>query len=155
MGKQLLIILIQNLNSQFHYSETEINKQLDGRMLLMISEDSTDEPRFQINDNENTQLIFGIDVENLKPGEDAIFDASVFGYPVKSLVEIPPGYYWVQGLLNRYEDFHFADGRVLSLPPDKGEGQQWNRKPGNLYSTPKKIYINPEEEKTVNIVVRK
>ena len=146
-----------NSDSKFKFSlsfsDSKINKELDGRMLLMISEDSTDEPRFQINDNENTQLIFGIDVENLKPGENAIFCASVFGYPVKSLSEIPPGYYWVQGLLNRYEDFHLADGRVLSLPPDKGEGQQWNRKPGNLYSTPKKVYINPAEEKTLNILL--
>ena len=135
------------------YSETEINKELDGRMLLMISTDSTDEPRFQINDNENTQLIFGIDVKNLKPGDEAFIDASVFGYPLKSISEIPPGYYWIQGLLNRYEDFYFSDGRVLSLPPDKGEGQQWNRKPGNLYSTPKIVNINPDEEKTVNIVL--
>jgi len=149
--------VIDNSDSKFKFSisypQTEINKELDGRMLLMISANSTDEPRFQINDNENTQLIFGIDVENLKPREAAIFDASVFGYPVKSLVEIPPGYYWVQGLLNRYEDFYLADGRVLSLPPDKGEGQQWNRKPGNLYSTPKKVYINPDEDKMLDIVL--
>ena len=162
----LLLAITFNLNGQtvnnssdskfkfsLSFSDSKINEELDGRMLLMISADSTDDPRFQINDNANTQLIFGIDVENLKPGEAAIFDASVFGYPVKSLVEIPPGYYWVQGLLNRYEDFLLADGRVLSLPPDKGEGQQWNRKPGNLYSTPKKVYINPDEEKMLNIVL--
>jgi hypothetical protein len=146
-----------NSDSKFKFSlsfsNSEIKKELDGRMLLMISSDSTDEPRFQINDNENTQLIFGIDVENLKTSENAVFDASVFGYPVKSLSEIPPGYYWVQGLLNLYEDFHLADGRILSLPPDNGEGQQWNRKPGNLFSIPKKMYINPDKENTVNIVL--
>jgi hypothetical protein len=146
-----------NFDSKFRFSlsfsENIISEQLDGRMLLMISTDSTDEPRFQINDNENTQLIFGIDVENLRPGEEAFIDASVFGYPLKSISEIPPGNYRIQGLLNRYEDFHFSDGRVLSLPPDKGEGQQWNRKPGNLYSTPKKVYINPDEEKLVDILL--
>ncbi|NNG27924.1 MAG: hypothetical protein HKM87_10385, partial [Ignavibacteriaceae bacterium] len=104
----LLLAITFNLNGQtgknssdskfefsLSFSESKINEEIDGRMLLMISANSTDEPRFQINDNENTQLIFGIDVENLKPGEAAIFNASVFGYPVKSLVEIPPGYYWV------------------------------------------------------------
>ena len=25
---------------------------------------------------------------------------------------------------------------MLKLPPDKGEGQQWRAKPGNLYSKP-------------------
>jgi hypothetical protein len=31
----------------------------------------------------------------------------------------------------------------VKLPPDQGEGQQWNRKPGNLYSTPKWLVIPP------------
>jgi hypothetical protein len=109
---------------------------LDGRLLLMISADPTAEPRFQISDAQNTQLIFGIDVDGLAPGQEATIDASALGYPVKSLTDVPPGRYWVQGLLNRYETFHRADGHVVKLPPDRGEGQQWNAKPGNLYSKP-------------------
>ncbi|GIW52762.1 MAG: hypothetical protein KatS3mg081_2117 [Gemmatimonadales bacterium] len=126
---------------------------LDGRMLLMLSVDSTAEPRFQINDGYNTQLIFGIDVEGLAPGAEAIIDASIFGYPVKSLAALPPGRYWVQGLLNRYETFHRADGHVVKLPPDKGEGQQWNRKPGNLYSRPRAVYVDPKRDETIRIVL--
>jgi len=152
-GQSATDYIESKLRFSLSFSTNESNEQLDGRMLLIISCDSTDEPRFQINDNENTQLIFGTDVENLKSGEEVIIDASIFGYPLKSLREIPPGYYWVQGLLNRYEDFNLSDGRVLSLPPDKGEGQQWNSKPGNLYSTPKGVYINPEEEETINILL--
>jgi len=41
---------------------------LDGRLLLMISSDSTAEPRFQISDGPNTQLIFGIDVNVCQAG---------------------------------------------------------------------------------------
>src|SRR2546426_8338364 len=37
---------------------------LDGRVLLMLSTDTTAEPRFQISDGPNTQLIFGIDVRS-------------------------------------------------------------------------------------------
>ena len=114
------------------FEESMNSEALDGRMLLMISADSTDEPRFQINDNENTQLIYGINVENVKPGEKAIIDDSVFGYPLKSIGEIPAGFYWIQGLLNKYETFNLYDGRELSLPPDKGEGQQWNKKSGEF-----------------------
>jgi len=137
------------------FDKSNNNEALDGRMLLMISADSTDEPRFQINDNENTQLIFGINVENMNAGEKAYIDASVFGYPLKSIDEIPAGYYWIQGLLNKYETFHLSDGRVLSLPPDKGEGQQWNEKPGNLFSVPKKVYVDPSADQIINILLNK
>lgn len=124
---------------------------LDGRMLLLISTDDSNEPRFQISDSVRTQLVFGVDVEGLKPGSDAMIDAGVRGYPRKSISEIPAGEYWVQGLLNRYETFHRADGHVVKLPPDKGEGQRWNRKPGNLYSSPKKVSIDPARDEVIRI----
>ena len=124
---------------------------LDGRMLLMISNNNDREPRFQINDGANTQLIFGIDVDGLAPGDQAVIDDDALGYPRKSLAEIPPGEYWVQGLLHRYETFHRADGHVVKLPMDRGEGQHWNRAPGNLYSDPRKLYIDPASDKTISI----
>ena len=126
---------------------------LDGRMLLMISADGSAEPRFQISDSVSTQLIFGVDVDGLKPGELAVFDQDVFGYPLQSLAEIPPGEYWIQGLLNRYETFHRSDGHTVKLPMDKGEGQQWNRKPGNLYSQPLKIAIDPRRDDMITIML--
>ena len=52
---------------------------LDGRLLLLLSTDSTDEPRFQVNDGPATQLLFGIDVDGLAPGKDAVVDASAWG----------------------------------------------------------------------------
>src|SRR2546421_9535590 len=55
---------------------------LDGRVLLMLSTDTTAEPRFPIGDGPNTQLIFGIDVEGLRPGQDAVIDAGAVGYPL-------------------------------------------------------------------------
>ncbi len=126
---------------------------LDGRMLLMISADGSSEPRFQINDGPNTQLIFGIDVEGLKPRDLAIFDRDVFGYPLRSIAQIPPGEYWVQGLLNRYETFKRSDGHTLKLPMDRGEGQQWNRKPGNFYSRPVKMRLDPRRDELLEILL--
>jgi hypothetical protein len=126
---------------------------LDGRMLLMISAEAGSEPRFQISDGPTTQLIFGIDVEGLEPGLGAIIDQRAFGYPVRSLRDVPAGTYTIQALLNRYETFHRADGHVVKLPPDKGEGQRWNRKPGNLYSVPREITIDPTAEATIRIVL--
>ncbi len=118
---------------------------LDGRLLLMLSAadaaDIAEEPRFQISDGPETQLIFGIDVDGWKAGQDAVFDAGVLGYPLHSLSDVPPGTYRVQALLHKYETFHRADGHTVKLPMDRGEGQQWNRAPGNLYSTPQTITI--------------
>ena len=115
---------------------------LDGRLLLLISNDSTAEPRFQISDAPTTQQVFGRDVEGWRPGTTMRVDAGAFGYPIRSLRSLPRGRYWVQAVLNRYETFRLADGRVLKLPPDRGEGQQWNRKPGNLYSRPRWLRLD-------------
>lgn len=114
---------------------------LDGRLLLMLSAEVEGEPRFQISDGPDTQLIFGIDVDGWKAGQDAVFDANVLGYPLDSLRNVPPGTYRVQALLHKYETFHRADGHTVKLPMDRGEGQQWNQAPGNLYSTPQTITL--------------
>jgi hypothetical protein len=116
---------------------------LDGRLLLLISTDSTAEPRNQISDGPETQLVFGLDVDGWAPGADVRVDAQAFGYPMRSLGSLPSGRYWVQAVLNRYETFHRADGHTVKLPPDKGEGQQWNSKPGNLYSRPQWMRLDP------------
>ena len=126
---------------------------LDGRMLLLVSSDGSAEPRFQIGDGPNTQMAFGLDVDGLKPGEPAVFDRAAFGYPLKSLAELPAGEYWVQALLNRYETFHLASGRAVKLPPDKGEGQRWSAKPGNLYSQPVKLSLDPTKDELIRIVI--
>jgi len=119
---------------------------LDGRLLLLLSTDPAEEPRFQINESPKCQLVFGLDVEAWKPGEARIVDAAnagVFGYPVRSLGDVKPGDYTVQALLDRYEAFQRADGHTLKLPTDRGEGRHWNRAPGNLYSKPQKLRIVP------------
>lgn len=138
-----------------YFSQKQSAKPLDGRVLLLISTDSSREPRFQISDGPNTQLVFGIDVENLKPGETAVIDRNVFGYPLASISKIPPGKYWVQALLHRYETFHRSDGHTVKLPMDRGEGQHWNRAPGNLYSTPRLFKINPNQSKMIKIKLDK
>ncbi len=114
---------------------------LDGRLLLLLSTDSTEEPRMQIDDTPQTQLIFGMTVNAWRPGTPMTVDASATGYPIHSLADVPPGDYYVQALLNRYETFHRADGKTIKLAPDRGEGQHWNIAPGNLYSKPVKMRL--------------
>jgi len=131
--------------------EDAASESLDGRLLLLISNNNDAEPRFQLSDGPNTQMVFGIDVDGLKPGGEAIINDTVFGYPFASINEIPPGEYYVQALLHKYETFNLSNGHTVKLPMDQGEGQQWNRSPGNLYSAPKKVSINPENKEQISI----
>ena len=126
---------------------------LDGRLLLMISTDDGAEPRFQIADGPETQVAFGVDVEGLAPGQAATVDRSALGWPVDSVMDLPAGTYTVQALLHRYETFTRADGHTVKLPMDRGEGQQWNRAPGNLYSTPRQVDIDPARGGTFAITL--
>ncbi|QHT69170.1 hypothetical protein GXP67_22265 [Rhodocytophaga rosea] len=137
------------------FVETSIKQPLDGRILLLISADSTKEPRHQIEDGPKTQLVFGVDIEGLKPNTEVIIDSKAFGYPIQSITQIPPGEYYVQALLHRYETFKRKDGHMVKLPMDRGEGQQWNEAPGNLYSLPKKIKINPLAGGTIKVAMDK
>jgi len=146
---------LSSLRFGISFSKDVCEEILDGRMLLIISTNNDQEPRFQISDGPETQLIFGINVDGLKPGEEKVIDSSVFGYPLKSISEITPGEYWVQALLHRYETFHRSDGHTVKLPMDRGEGQHWNRAPGNLYSTPNKILIDQSLDKLINVCLDK
>ena len=140
-----------NLEFAISFPEERSAEALDGRVLLMIASDSTREPRFQISSGPTGQQVFGIDVDGLEAGENAVIDGTVFGFPRPSLAEVPAGEYWVQGLLNRYETFSRSDGHVVKLPPDKGEGQKWARKPGNLYSVPQKVRVDPSSRGVVRL----
>jgi len=131
-----------DLRFSISFPETSSHEPVDGRLLLLVSTDGSKEPRFQISEDLNTQQVFGFDYEGWKPGQPAIIDSTSFGYPLRLVDDLKPGEYWVQALLHRYETFHRSDGHTVKLPMDRGEGQQWNSAPGNLYSTPQKITIN-------------
>jgi len=128
------------------FSKQQSSVALDGRMLLLISTDGSAEPRMQINDTPATQMVFGVDVEDLRPEQPVTIDERAFGYPVRSLAELKPGRYYVQALLHRYETFHRADGHTVKLPMDRGEGQHWNLAPGNLYSKPEQLTLTAASE---------
>ena len=118
---------------------------LDGRLLVIFAKDPrAGEPRFQVSDGPRGQQVFGIDVEDWRPESMVVVDAGVEGFPVRSLADVPPGTYTVQALFHKYETFRRADGHTVKLPMDRGEGQQWNRAPGNLYSAPAEVRVEPQ-----------
>jgi len=121
--------------------ENKEQKSIDGRLLLIFAKNNETEPRFQINGGLDTQVIFGMNVENHIPGQKIQFDNKALGFPVEQLSGLKEGDYYVQALLHVYETFELSSGHTVKLPMDNGEGQQWNRSPGNLYSKPFKISV--------------
>lgn len=119
-------------------------KPLDGRIILMLSHDMGREPRGHVSADNllDSPYMFGLDANGWAPGATIVIDDKAFGWPARRLSDVPPGDYLAQAVLNRYETFHLANGRVLKLPPDQGEGQQWTSKPGNLYSAPIRIHVD-------------
>jgi hypothetical protein len=126
---------------------------LTGRLLLIVAPVSEQEPRQMVNWDQDAVPFFGIDVANWKSGEKKIVDGKAFGFPIRSIDDLPAGDYRVQAVLNRYETFVRSDGQRLELPPDQGEGQVWHRKPGNLYSKPLAIRIDRKRQRPVPVVL--
>jgi enterochelin esterase-like enzyme len=123
------------------FSTERSAQPLDGRLLLLLSTAPDEEPRMQIDDTPRSQIVFGLTVDGWQPGQAAVLDAGAWGYPIRSLKDVPAGEYIVQAVLNKYETFHRADGKTVKLHMDQGEGQHWNISPGNLYSKPQKITV--------------
>jgi S-formylglutathione hydrolase FrmB len=138
---------------EISFPESIQQEPLDGRILLLISQDLRNEPRFTAVNWRSPQPFFGVDVERLGPGQSAEVDGKTLGFPVESIDRIPAGEYNVQAVLNIYTTFHRADGHVVKMPMDHWEGQQWNASPGNLYSLPAKMKIDPSSGGTIRIVL--
>jgi len=133
------------------FSESLSTEKYDGRLLLLISNNEEAEPRFQINDGPNTQLVYGIDMEGYAAGENVKFDGSIFGYPTQSLSNIEPGEYFVQAFFHKYETYNLANGHNVKLPASWAAGSRWNKEPGNFYSKPQKVTISSTS--SINIVM--
>jgi len=141
-----------SLRFEISFPKEQSATPLDGHVLLLISDNNDKEPRFQLSYNTvESQEALGVDVDQLSPGATAVVDDSTLGYPAVSLKDIREGDYWVQAVINIYETFHLSNGHTLKLPPDKGEGQHWQTKPGNLYSKPQKIHLDPKSSQTIRI----
>ncbi len=142
----ILLLLLTALEVQVKLPATQATQPLDGRLLILFSTDEKAEPRNQISDSPKTQIVFGSDVDGFRPNSTHTVSAEAYGYPVRRLSDLKPGKYTVQALLDKYETFKRADGHTLKLPTDRGEGRQWNKAPGNLYSKPTKITIEANSQ---------
>ena len=124
---------------------------VDGHILLIISRNAEQEPRFGVGEGVESQQAFGVDVDGWLPGAPARVDAATLGYPLVSLSELKAGDYYVQAVLNVYETYHLGNGKAVKLPPDRGEGQHWQTKPGNFLTKVEKMHLDPETSGIVKI----
>jgi hypothetical protein len=124
---------------------------VDGRLIVVIAAKASPEPRFQVAWGIDTAQVFGIDVENWKPGETVRVGENATGAPLASLRDLRPGNYTVQAVLHVYETVKRADGHVVKLPWDDGEGQHWVTSPGNLTSAPQSVTVSADANATIEL----
>lgn len=128
---------------------------ITGRVFVVVSRKNDPEPRSQVGFWVGVPPLFGVDVDQLKPGQGAVLDGRVLGFPVRSLEDIPADEYYVQAVLNLYTEFHRLDGHVVRAHMDQWEGQQFNRSPGNLYSEAQKVRLDPKKGYKVRLELTK
>jgi hypothetical protein len=106
-----------------------------GRLLVFINRKGEREPRFDFRDpGLSAPPALAKDVENLVPGSgNAIIDNSSISHPIKNLAALPAGEYYVQALLDTNEDSASLNA------------------PGNLYSAPQKVTLDPKRGGTIKL----
>ncbi len=136
---------------QVKFAAATRSKPVDGRLIIAVSPKTEGEPRFQVGWGLDTAQIFGVDVDGLAPSKVVTVGPATPGHPLATLAALPPGRYNVQAVINVYETVKRADGHVMKVPWDDGEGQQWNRSPGNLYSKPQIVDITADSITPIEI----
>jgi len=137
------------LKFEISFSPETRPEPITGRVYAIVSRNKERELRFQT--GYTGVPIWGKNVYALKPGQGAVIDEQVFGYPLESTREIPPGEYYVQGFINIYTEFKRSDGHTLWMHNDQWEGQRWNLSPGNLYSDVKKVTIYASKAQIIQL----
>jgi hypothetical protein len=145
-----LAVAQTNVRFEVSFSHSLRSEPLTGRLLVVVSRESTPEPRLKINQFRDTPPVFGIDLNQLAPDSAAVVDSSALGSPLKSLNDLPAGDYIVQAIVNVYTECHRSDGHTIWVPLDR-DRLPLNVRPGNMYSDVQKIHVEPDANSTVKI----
>jgi hypothetical protein len=144
------------LRFQLSFPATVRSEPADGRVFVIITRKADPEPRLQFGKSGGqygSTPFFGEDVDALGPDQQAVIEGRSDGYPLERLAGLPAGDYYVQGFLNIYTTFHRSDGHVVKMHMDQWEGQNFPVSPGNLYSEPRKIHLDPAANETIRLVL--
>jgi hypothetical protein len=128
-----------------------------GRLIVMVLRSGEVEPRLALSAASPASTaaegpaLFGVDVEQLRPGTPAMVGARADSHPIE-LSELPADDYHVQALLIRYSRFDRADGHTIWAPYT----DRWTfatNLPGNLYSAPRKVRVDPAAADTIELTL--
>lgn len=136
---------------EISFSKAQSPEPLYGRIILMLTQDDTSAPKSQVRWGLNAIPIFGKNAETWRPSQLQVIDHTIFGYPYPSLKDLPAGEYYAQAALNRYETFNLKTGHQVKLPRLWEAGQNWRREPGNLFSKPQKVRIDPTKKQIIRL----
>ena len=117
------------------YSEAVFNKPFSGKVYLYLSKTKRN-PREGMVILENFPC-FALEVKDLQPGKNILFDDRAISYPVK-LSDLERGEYYVQAVWDRN-----LGGRAI-----------WSS-PGNMYSSAKKTILTKDVNQITEIVCDK
>jgi hypothetical protein len=106
----------------------------DGRLLLVLAGKKEPEPRTTIGQmGMRVPPVLGCDVKAMAPGVKAVIDRRAAIFPLRELADLPAGRYFAQAV--------FDHNRDLKLPAA----------PGNLYSDPVEVNLDPAAGGTVKL----
>lgn len=108
-----------------------------GRVMVIITKNSQAEPRYLIDDDSALfrPFIVAADVADFAPGDRILLDRKSYSFPLASLGQIPAGFYQVQAVFRSNPEINDVDA------------------PGNLFSAPERLYLNPHARKKVRLVL--
>ncbi len=116
-------------------AELGLTVPADGRVFVIVSRDSDEEPR--LGTGVAGHPLWGRDVDGWQTGEATVISSAeegVRGYPLEHTSELPPGDYYAQAFMNVYTTFNRADGHVIKAHLNSGAFQKPFKAPGNAYS---------------------
>src|ERR1700741_5314241 len=137
------------------FSPSIRSSPVNGRVLVIVTANNENEPRFQVNDWDNHVVpVFGTEVVQLKPGVPIVIDSDTSGFPIH-LGDLPSGDYSIQAILNVYTECRRSDGHDVWVHLDQWEGQQPGTSPGNLISEVQKVHLDANKRMDLHLSLSK
>ena len=102
---------------------------LTGRLVLVVAKRDSPEPRLTI--SPSGPAMFAVDLEQLAPDRPAVIDGTSLGFP-RPLAELAPGDYFVQAVVNVYEEVRRVDGHRIWVHLNDGSQETFQIAAGNL-----------------------
>src|SRR5262249_37264038 len=123
-----------SLRFEVHIATGLISSPQNGRLFVVMSLKGQAEPRLTIGQTGlDASPLFGRDVNGFAPGVAGIIDDTCAAFPIDRLSHLEAGEYTVQALFDSNTDLKSVNA------------------PGNLYSKPQRIHLDPNQATTVKL----